>query len=64
MLINGADDSWVPVADIKYLRDAAPMTVDIRISPARHLLNLEWPALFNQLLGDFLDDDLPKPAVS
>jgi pimeloyl-ACP methyl ester carboxylesterase len=54
MLVNGADDSWVPAADIDYIRHAAPLTLDVRICPARHLLNIEWPALFNRLVTDFL----------
>ena len=57
MLINGTEDSWVPIADIEHLRDAAPVTYDIRICPARHLLNIEWPALFNHLVTDFLNED-------
>jgi pimeloyl-ACP methyl ester carboxylesterase len=64
MLINGADDSWVPVADIEHLRGVAPVALDIRISPARHLLTIEWPALFNQLVTDFLDDDFPTRPIS
>jgi pimeloyl-ACP methyl ester carboxylesterase len=59
MLINGTEDSWVPIADIEHLRDAAPVTYDIRICPARHLLNIEWPALFNHLVTDFLNEDSP-----
>jgi pimeloyl-ACP methyl ester carboxylesterase len=64
MLINGADDSWVPVADIEHLRGVAPVAVDIRISPARHLLTIEWPALLNQLVTDFLDEEFPTPPIS
>jgi pimeloyl-ACP methyl ester carboxylesterase len=59
MLINGTEDSWVPIADIEHLRVAAPVTYDIRICPARHLLNIEWPALFNHLVTDFLNEDSP-----
>jgi pimeloyl-ACP methyl ester carboxylesterase len=64
MLINGADDGWVPVADIEELRAATAVTLDIRISPARHLLTIEWPALFNDLVDDFLDvDHLRRPIL-
>ena len=56
VVIVGKDDAGTPVAMAEEIHQALPGSKLAVIPSAAHLANLEQPAAFNQVLGDFLDN--------
>ncbi|ARP71091.1 alpha/beta hydrolase [Streptomyces pluripotens] len=54
LVITGADDTYTPVSDAEVMHAALPDSELHVIEGAAHLPNLERPAEFNRVLGDFL----------
>lgn len=54
LVVVGADDTYTPVADAEAMHAALPDSTLRVIEGAAHLPNLERPAEFNEMLGEFL----------
>lgn len=55
LIIHGADDQIVPVAEAEAMHDAIPDSHLVVIPDAGHLPNLEQPDAFNDAVIDFLE---------
>ncbi|WP_328439606.1 alpha/beta hydrolase [Streptomyces sp. NBC_00444] len=54
LVVVGADDTYTPVADAEAMHAALPDSTLKVIEGAAHMPNLERPAEFNEVLGQFL----------
>jgi pimeloyl-ACP methyl ester carboxylesterase len=54
LVVVGADDTYTPVSDAEAMHAALPDSALHVVEGAAHLPNLERPAEFNRVLGDFL----------
>lgn len=56
LVLAGEEDQVAPVAQMRAMADAIPGSRFALVPAAGHLLNIEQPELFHQLVSDFLDD--------
>ena len=54
LIIHGADDQIVPLAEAEAMRDAIPGAKMVLIPEAGHVVNLEQIDVFNDAVTDFL----------
>jgi pimeloyl-ACP methyl ester carboxylesterase len=54
LVVVGADDTYTPVSDAEAMHAALPDSALHVVEGAAHLPNLERPAEFNRVLGEFL----------
>ncbi|HLE51567.1 MAG TPA: alpha/beta fold hydrolase [Anaerolineales bacterium] len=55
LIVHGLDDQLIPVKEAEVMHAAIKNSQLHLLQDAGHLLNLEQPALFNQVMGDFLE---------
>ena len=54
LVIAGEEDAIVPVAEAQGMHEAVPGSIFERLAKSGHLSNLERPAAFNHVTGEFL----------
>ena len=54
LCLAGANDKTAPVEAVQALTDGLPQATFTEIADCRHLLNLDRPTVFNQVVRDFL----------
>ncbi len=56
LIIHGADDQLIPVAEAEAMHQAIPNSELVIVPDAGHLPNLEQPDIFNDAVIDFLEE--------
>jgi pimeloyl-ACP methyl ester carboxylesterase len=51
----GSDDEFTPVGDAEFMRERIPLSSMVVIEGSCHMPNMEDPAAFNKVVGEFME---------
>lgn len=55
LIVVGSDDEFTPVGDAEFMRERIPLSSMVVIEGSCHMPNMEDPAAFNKVVGEFME---------
>jgi pimeloyl-ACP methyl ester carboxylesterase len=55
LIVVGSDDGFTPLGDAEFMRERIPLSSMVVIEGSGHMPNMEDPAAFNKVVGEFME---------